>query len=104
MRTDGRPHAPKWKADFAIDEGDRLPGVIARLSVAGAEIDADDLPAVGSHVQLFAELDVGDEVIVGGRVQWATTKRFGVLFGPLGERETGAIVRALRRSERPRGA
>jgi hypothetical protein len=103
LHTDGRPHAPRWKAGFAVDQGERLPGVIARLSVAGAEIDAESLPAVGSRVEVFAELGTGDEVTVEGRVQWATATRFGVLFGPLGERETGAILRALRRSERPRG-
>jgi|SRR5579859_1370008 len=102
MPTDRRSNAPRWKVDFAVEQGCRLPGFIARLSVAGAEIDADSLPAVGSHVEVFAQLGSGGEVTVAGRVQWTTDTRFGVLFGPLGEREAGAIARALRQSERPR--
>jgi len=54
---------------------------------------------VGSEIVFWAELIDGEgEVAMPGRVQWATFARFSVLFGPLGARETRAVVRATRSS------
>jgi hypothetical protein len=46
-----------------------------------------------------AELFAGEgELAMSGRVQWSTATRFGVQFGPLGVKETNAIVRSSRPS------
>jgi hypothetical protein len=88
---------------FATDPGDeRATGRIVALSVTGAELSSLEAPPVGSNLFLWAELIEGDGVVeMYGRVQWATETRFAVQFGPLGERETNAIVRASSRPPPP---
>jgi hypothetical protein len=91
------------KALYATDPGDeRATGRIVALSVAGAELASLEPPPVGTNLVLWAELIEGDGVVeLYGRVQWATETRFAVQFGPLGARETHAIVRASSRPPPP---
>jgi hypothetical protein len=99
-RRDSKPEieVPK-KAAFAVDRGERATGWIVRLSVVGVEIESLQPPPVGGQLVVWAELVAGEgELAMRGRVQWSTTTRFGVQFGPLGARETHAIVRAARSS------
>ena len=87
------------KASFAVAGGDRATGWIVKLSVVGVEVESLQTPPVGSEIVFWAELIDGEgEVAMPGRVQWATFARFSVLFGPLGARETRAVVRATRSS------
>ena len=100
MRRDSKPEieVPK-KASFAVPGADRATGWIVRLSMVGVEVESLQAPPIGSEVTCWAELVPGEgEVAMRGRVQWATIARFAVQFGPLGARETHAIVRATRGS------
>jgi hypothetical protein len=76
---------------------DRSAGWIVRLSIVGADVESLAPPAVGSEIDLFAKL-TEDEVVLRGRVQWATGGQFGVQFGLLGVRETRAIVETAQSS------
>jgi hypothetical protein len=88
---------PGRSATFAIDFGKRVPGSILRLSLVGAEIEAMQVPPVDARVVVWVELVKGEgKVGIRGRVQWTAATRFGVLFGPLGARETYALIRAAR--------
>lgn len=87
---------------FATNLGDRAAGNVVRLSAVGAEIDSPWPPAVGDGIVIWAELVPSEgAVAMRGRVNWSTPTRFGVLLGPLGSRETYAIIRAARRFESP---
>jgi hypothetical protein len=87
------------KATFALADGDRATGWIVRLSVVGIELESLHAPPVGADVVVRAELFEGEgELAMSGRVQWSTATRFGVQFGPLGVKETNAIVRSSRPS------
>jgi hypothetical protein len=86
------------RASFSVDGGDPVIAWIVRLSVVGAEFESLQPPPTGSEVVVRAELVEGEgELPLRGRVQWASAVRFGVQFGPLGARETNAVVRATRR-------
>jgi hypothetical protein len=101
VRRDSKPEieVPR-KASFAPAEGDdRATGWIVKLSVVGVEIESLQPPAVGSDVVVWTELVAGEgAVTLRGRVQWARPSQFAVQFGPMGARETSAVVRASRRS------
>jgi hypothetical protein len=87
-------------AIFAIELGDRAAGNIVRLSAVDAEIESPWPPPVGRRIVVWAELISGEgEVAMRGRVDWSTQTRFGVALGPLGSRETYAILRAAHRFE-----
>jgi hypothetical protein len=100
-RRDSKPEieAPR-KASFAYAIGaEPATGWIVRLSIVGAEIESLQPPAAGTDVVVWTELvDAEGELVLRGRVQWARSTRFAVLFGPLGVKETNAIVRVARRS------
>jgi PilZ domain len=99
-RRDSKPEieVPR-KAMFAPQgELDRATGWVVKLSVVGMEIESLQPPPVTSEVDVWTELVSGEgELALRGRVQWATATRFAVQFGPLGVRETNAIVRSTRR-------
>ena len=100
QRRDSKPEieVPR-KASFGTDPRDRSTGWIVRLSVAGAEVESLQPPVVGADVVVWAELVPGEgELSLRGRVQWASVARFAVQFGPLGIKETSAIVRSTRRA------
>jgi hypothetical protein len=89
--------SPK-KATFTLGDGHRNAGWIVRLSVAGVEIEAPDPPPLGAEIVVWAELIAGEGPLeLRGRVQWSSAMRFSVQFGPLGVKETNAIVRVARR-------
>jgi hypothetical protein len=100
VRRDSKPEidVPK-KASFARAEvADFATGWIVKLSMVGVEIESLQPPPISGEVVVRTELVDGEgEVVLRGRVQWATATRFAVQFGPLGIRETSAIVRASRR-------
>jgi hypothetical protein len=101
VRRESKPEiAIPRRASFALDPGgDSAAGWIVRLSIVGMEIESLQPPAVGSAVVVRAQLLEGEgEVAMRGRVQWATSTRFAVQFGPLGARETNIVVRAAGRS------
>jgi hypothetical protein len=101
VRRDSKPEiAVPRKASFAVGPAsDRVAGWVVRLSIVGVEIESLQPPAIGSEVVVWSELVEGEgEVVMRGRVQWATTTGFAVQFGPLGARDTNIIVRATRRS------
>jgi hypothetical protein len=82
------------KASFAVGGTDRSTAWIVRLSLVGAELESLLPPEAGSGIVLWTKLaDADGELELRGRVQWARGPRFGVQFGPLGVRETHAIVR-----------
>jgi hypothetical protein len=96
MMRSPRPSRPEILVPQRVDicfAGREEPckGWIVRISIVGADIEAPEAPPIGSRVDLFAELQDG-EVVLAGRVQWATPGQFGVQFGPLGVRETHAIL------------
>ncbi len=87
-------------AIFAVDLGDRAAGNIVRLVAFEVEIESPWPPPVGRRIVVWAELISGEgEVAIRGRVDWSTGTRFGVVLGPLGPRETYAILRAAHRFE-----
>jgi hypothetical protein len=100
-RRDSKPEieVPR-KASFAADtSSERAAGWIVRLSIVGVEIESLQPPGTGAEVVVWASLVEGEgEVVLRGRVQWATATRFAVQFGPLGAKDTHAIVRASRPS------
>jgi hypothetical protein len=73
-------------------------GWIARLSLAGVDIEALEAPAIGSKIQFHAALDpdAGEVLTFSGTVRWVTGGRVGVQFLELGARETRAILEAMR--------
>lgn len=87
------------KAMFTIGDGQRRSGWIVRLSVVGLVLEAPEPPPLDAQVLIVTELWDGEgDVVLRGRVQWSSTMRFAVQLGPLGARETSAIVRFSRRS------
>jgi hypothetical protein len=85
------------RASFVVDGGDPAAAWIVRLSVVGAELESLQPPPAGAEIVVQAEVVEGEGGLsLRGRVQWANAVRFGVQFGPLGARETHAIVRASR--------
>lgn len=87
-------------AIFAVELGDRAAGNIVRLAAFDAEIESPWPPPVGRGIVIWAELISGEgEVAIRGRVDWSMGTRFGVVLGPLGPRETYAILRAAHRFE-----
>jgi hypothetical protein len=99
LRRESKPEiAVPRKAWFARTPHDaRAAGRIVRLSVAGVEVESLQPAPAGSDVVVWAELIDGEgELEMRGRVQWASATRFAVQFGPLGARQTHAIVRSAR--------
>jgi hypothetical protein len=101
VRRDSKPEIdmPR-KASFAnAGSADPSTGWIVKLSVVGVEIESLQPPEASSEVVVRTELVPGEgEVVLRGRVQWVKPTRFAVQFGPLGVRETSAIVKASRRA------
>lgn len=93
MRRASRPEilVPQHVAFAPAGTGDRTAGWIVRLSIVGADIEAITPPPIGTELHLFARLQ-DEDVVLRGRVQWAAGHQFGVQFGPLGVRETHAIL------------
>jgi hypothetical protein len=99
-RRDSKPEidVPR-KASFGTHPENRATGWVVRLSVAGVEVESLQPPPVGAEVIVWVELVIGEgELALRGRVQWASAARFAVQFGPLGVKETHAIVRSSRRA------
>jgi Tfp pilus assembly protein PilZ len=99
MRRESKPEieVPR-RASFCLKDGDPATAWIVRLSMVGLELESLQPPHAGAEIVVRAELVDGEgELSLPGRVQWATPVRFGVQFGPLGVRETRAIVRVSRR-------
>jgi hypothetical protein len=73
-------------------------GWIARLSVAGADIETFHLVPIGSEIALHAALDPESSEVLTfkGRVRWAAGTRMGVQFSELGAKETHTIIQAMR--------
>jgi hypothetical protein len=73
-------------------------GRIARMSLAGVEIETPHPLEFGSDVAFFAALDPRSSEVLEfkGRVQWAEGSCVGVQFRELGARETHAILQAMR--------
>src|SRR5260370_3636969 len=80
-------------------EPEAASGWIARLSLAGVDIETLHTPAVGRRVVFYAALDPqsSDVLAFPGRVQWAAGARVGVQFTELGAKETHAILQAMRK-------
>ena len=80
------------------DEPELATGWIARLSLAGVDIETLHPSPVGSRIVFHAVLDpAGTEILAfQGRVQWVVGGRVGVQFMELGARETHAILQAMR--------
>ena len=101
-RRESKPEIPiPKKVTFAGSSGG-IPatGWIVRLSIVGVEIESLQPPPVGSVAFVRGELIAGEgDLVLRGRVQWTTAKRFAIQFGPLGARETNAILRAAEPSE-----
>jgi hypothetical protein len=101
-RRDSKPEieVPRKASFAATDESsERAAGWIVRLSIVGVEVESLQPPAIGSEVVVWTVLLDGEgELALRGRVQWATATRFAVQFGPLGAKDTHAIVRAGRSS------
>jgi hypothetical protein len=93
MRRQSRPEilVPQRVDICSAGRDEPCKGWIVAISIVGADIEAREAPPIGSRVDLFAQLQDG-EVVLPGRVQWATPGQFGVQFGPLGVRETHAIL------------
>jgi hypothetical protein len=93
MRRPSRPEilVPQRVAISTPDGDDSAVGWIVRISIVGADIEAQEAPPIGSRVDLFAEFRDA-EIVLPGRVQWSTPGQFGVQFGALGVRETHAIL------------
>jgi hypothetical protein len=73
-------------------------GWIARLSLAGVDIDTLDAPAIGKRVVFHAALSPESSEILSfaGTVRWVNGARFGVQFAELGAKETHSVVEAMR--------
>lgn len=98
-RRESKPEiAIPRRASFSAMGGDPAAAWIVRLSMVGVELESLQPPLAGAEVVVRAELVDGEgKLSLPGRVQWATAVRFGVQFGPLGPRETRAVLRAGRR-------
>jgi hypothetical protein len=101
-RRESKPEIAVPKLVYVYDGSVRDPrvGWIVRLSIAGVDIESYEGPQLGSDVALWTELVEGEGMMqFRGRVQWATTSRFGVQFGLLGAQEAHAVVRAVSASK-----
>jgi hypothetical protein len=86
------------RVSFQIDDDPELAtGWIARLSLAGVDIETLHPSPVGSRIVFHAVLDPeGTEILTyQGRIQWVVGGRVGVQFMALGARETHAILQAM---------
>lgn len=83
----------------------RADGWIARLSVAGVDIDTLHRAPVGSKIVLHAALDPDSSGVqtFTGLVRWVAGSRIGVQFAELGARETHGIIEAMRGATGERG-
>jgi hypothetical protein len=100
-RRDSKPEiAVPRKVTYAQTPGDeRATGWIVKLSVVGVEVESLQVPPAGSDLIVWARFaDGGEEFVLRGRVQWSVATKFAVQFGPLGAKETHAIVAASGRS------
>jgi hypothetical protein len=78
-------------------EGEPVHGWVARLSLAGVDIETFHAPPIGSLIVFHAALDPESEVLgFTGRVRWVSGTRVGIQFAELGAKETHAIVEAMR--------
>ncbi len=71
---------------------------VADLSIGGAFIIIDPMPAFGSAVPLRFEL-AGQRLELDGVVRWTKPRGVGVQFGVLGARETYLISEATANAE-----
>jgi PilZ domain len=87
------------RVSFHVDGGKGpADGWIARLSLAGVDIDTLDAPAIGKRVVFHAALSPESSEILSfaGTVRWVNGARFGVQFAELGAKETRSVVEAMR--------
>jgi hypothetical protein len=81
-------------------EGEREPvrGWIARLSLAGVDIETMHAPPMGTLLVFRAALDPESPEVLEftGRVRWVSGTRVGIQFAELGAKETHSIVEAMR--------
>jgi hypothetical protein len=73
-------------------------GWIARLSVAGVDIETLHVAPIGSKIVFQTALDPASAEVhtFNGLVRWASGSRMGVQFSELGAKETHAIIEAMR--------
>jgi hypothetical protein len=92
-----RPSRPEilvpQRVTFSMPGGEHRIGWIVRISIVGADIESLEPLPIGCETDVFATLHDTD-VVLHGRVQCSARTRFGVQFGPLGARETHAILEA----------
>ncbi|MGD0528820.1 MAG: hypothetical protein ABSE49_27025 [Polyangiaceae bacterium] len=93
-----RPSRPEilipQRVTFSAPGSDRQTiGWIVRISIVGADIESLEPLPFGSEVDLVARFQDAD-VVLPGRVQCSSATQFGIQFGPLGARETHAILEA----------
>lgn len=93
------------RASFSSADGggDRCEGWIVGLSIHSAQITTIyPPPPTGADVVVESELLEGEGVVtLRGRVDQSGSEGFDVRFGPLGEEDTKAIVRASQRPPPP---
>jgi hypothetical protein len=73
-------------------------GWIARLSVAGVDIETMNVAPIGSKIVFQAALDPASAEVLTfrGLVRWASGTRMGIQFSELGAKETHTIIEAMR--------
>lgn len=72
------------------------------MSLGGCFLEVATAPPFGTAIIVYVELpDLVDAegrqlvTAVGSTVRWTTTEGMGVQFGPMGARETAALLRLL---------
>jgi hypothetical protein len=75
--------------------GALVAGVTRDLSVGGAFVESDDIPAFGSKVTLVLSLPGPMQIQASGIVRWTKPDGFGVQFFPLGAKETYQLAKLM---------
>lgn len=84
---------------FEIEgESEPATGWIARLSLAGVDIESLHIPPIGSKIVFHAALDPASSEVLTytGRVRWVAGAKIGIQFAELGAKETHSVVEAMR--------
>jgi PilZ domain len=74
-----------------LSKQDSFPGLLVDLSMGGAFVTAETVPAFGVALTIVGSLPGAPDVRLPAVVRWSKPGGFGVQFGLIGARETHAL-------------
>lgn len=84
------------EATCTTEGGAVVTGITRDLSIGGAFIESQDIPAFGSKVTMAIQVPGQGELRLVGIVRWTKPNGFGLQFQLLGAKETYGIAKLTR--------